>query len=148
MSHAVLRRLKSIMPLPDLYYPELVGVTFVLHSPWVVHTLWSILKMLLSRELQEKTIILSPSDADTARFMQSVRPAEVPCFFNPPTANAKRAAAESQYTRAACTVMPPEVAVACGFAGLSEATLSTFYVNQDAASGYSVPRYDASGQLV
>ena len=60
LTFKVIRRVNQIAPLPDLYYPELVGVTFALNAPWVVYRLWSLIKGLLSRDLQSRIHISSP----------------------------------------------------------------------------------------
>ena len=130
ISTRLIRRLSPILPLPDLYYPELVGTTFVLNAPWAVYTLWGMIKIFLSKEMQAKVVILSPKDTQTT-FLKHVRPADVPRFV---TASAE------------CALMPASVAVATGFAGLSAEELDALLINRT-APGYRVPRYTAAGEL-
>jgi len=126
VSTKLVSRLKPALPLPDLYYPELVGATFALNAPWAVHTLWGLIKVFLSKEIQAKVVILSPKETETS-FMSHVRPEDVPKFVT---------------SSALCSTMPLDVAMATGFAGLEDAELDSLLVNRTAA-GYKVPNYTA-----
>jgi len=130
VSTKLVSRLKPILPLPDLYYPELVGAQFAVNAPWAIHTLWGLIKVFLSKEIQAKVVILSQVDTKT-QFIKYADPADVPAFVTP---------------SATCSTMPPAVAVATGFAGLTEAELTLLLVNRT-APGYRVPRYTAAGKL-
>lgn len=113
LSARLVRRLNKIAPIPDLYYPELVGETFVLNAPWVIHSLWAILKNLMSREIQARVLITS-ENATAETLLQHVSAAEVPAFI----------------TAGECAAMPPAVAAELGFASLDAARLSALLVNR------------------
>ena len=55
LAHVSLRmfiRFKPIMPLADLYYPELLGGARVLNAAWALHQGWKLVKPLLSKQIQ------------------------------------------------------------------------------------------------
>ena len=61
LSHVSLRmfiRFKTIMPLADLYYPQLLGCARVLNAAWALHQGWKLVKPLLSKEIQDMVGIL------------------------------------------------------------------------------------------
>ena len=128
LSTRLVGRLKPVLPLPDLYYPELVGPTFALNAPWIVHTLWNMIRVFLSKELQAKVVICSGKDTATT-FMSHCRPEDVPTFVTETASSA---------------TMPATVAEVLGLAGLSEEELGQLYVNQQTIDPFRVPKYPAA----
>lgn len=57
-SWTLIRRLKAIAPLAELYYPELERATIVLNAPKIVLYGWSLVRHVMSKEEQAKVTIL------------------------------------------------------------------------------------------
>jgi hypothetical protein len=69
LGHVSLRmfiRFKPIMPLADLYYPELLGCARVLNAAWALHQGWKLVKPLLSKQIQDMVGILDSSKTQGA----------------------------------------------------------------------------------
>jgi hypothetical protein len=52
MRHAsarLVKRMTPTLPLPDLYYPELVGCVVLSNAPWAMHVLWGMLRHFISK---------------------------------------------------------------------------------------------------
>jgi len=83
MAHVSLRmfvRFKPIMPLADLYYPELLGGARVLNAAWALHQGWKLVKPLLSKQIQDMVGILGPGQSKDA-LIKVADPEEVPPFL-------------------------------------------------------------------
>jgi len=77
-SWTLIRRLKAIAPLPELYYPSLQRATVVLNAPKIVVYGWSLVRMVMSKEEQAKVAILGDSVASHAALSAKVESAVLP----------------------------------------------------------------------
>jgi len=83
LAHVSLRmfiRFKPIMPLADLYYPELLGGARVLNAAWALHQGWKLVKPLLSKQIQDMVGILDCKHTPGA-LLKVADPEAVPDFY-------------------------------------------------------------------
>ena len=80
LNRALLRRTKLTAPLQDRYYPCLTSQICAVNAPWFVDVAFSVIKPLLSRQLQNQIHVVGRERA--AAFLQTVADtAELPSFF-------------------------------------------------------------------
>ena len=101
MAHVSLRmfvRFKPIMPLADLYYPELLGGARVLNAAWALHQGWKLVKPLLSKQIQDMVGILDAKHTQGA-LLKVADPEAVPDYLGGECATIPRPAV-NEYPRA------------------------------------------------
>ena len=114
VSMRLVRRLNTILPVPDLYYPELVGETFVVNAPWVIHSLWGIVRHVLSREIQSRVIICG-HERTPETMAKHIDAAQCPSYI---------------FGVGEVPVMSREMADELGFSALSPQQIDALLVNQ------------------
>ena len=101
LGHVSLRmfiRFKPIMPLADLYYPELLGGARVLNAAWALHQGWKLVKPLLSKQIQDMVGILDAKHTQGA-LLKVADPEAVPDYLGGECATIPRPAV-NEYPRA------------------------------------------------
>lgn len=84
LKHVSLRmfiRFKPVMPLADLYYPELLGAARVINAAWALHQGWKLVKPLLSKEIQAMVKILDKAHSQKA-LTALANPKDLPPCYN------------------------------------------------------------------
>lgn len=83
LKHVSLRmfiRFKPVMPLADLYYPELLGAVRVLNAAWALHQGWKLVKPLLSKDIQAMVKILDKAHSPKALTLLADAKDLPPCY--------------------------------------------------------------------
>jgi hypothetical protein len=70
--------LKLIIDIGQNYYPETMGMTFIINAPWVFDTVWSIVKMWLDEVTVNKIKIFKSGKDYAGALFQLVDPTSVP----------------------------------------------------------------------
>ena len=113
-SWRLVRRLNTVLPLPDLYYPELIGETIACNAPWIINFLWGAVRVVLSREIQARVVICS-KDSTPETVAALIDASETPSFV---------------LGHGSVTSMTPEKAEELGFAALTDEQLDALLVNK------------------
>lgn len=70
--------LKLIVDIGQNYYPETMGMTFIINAPWVFDTIWNFIKIWMDEVTVKKIKIVKAGKDHTADLFQLVDPANLP----------------------------------------------------------------------
>ena len=122
LSPSAFRRLRPCMPLADLYYPEIMSCAVCLNAPWLFATIWAIIRVMLSKEMQSR-VIIAPKDRTPALLARIAPMSEVPAW--------------GWHTAfsGGCTGVPPSAAERLGYAQLDAPTRNSLLITKDPEQG-------------
>ena len=129
ISPRALRRLMPCFPVGDLYYPEMLSAAVLTNAPWVLYKAWSIVRHLLSPELQARTIIVSK--AETAATLARLTTVE-----QVPTAIAGGGGASAS--------LSPDTAAVLGYAQMDAASFGELLITKPTCEGGCAETYSIS----
>ena len=78
---SVLSALRTIADVDQAHYPENLGVTLVCNAPWSFRAAWSVVRVFLSAETQEKFVVLGAGETGKETLGKILGVDRVPAFL-------------------------------------------------------------------